>query len=74
MEPVTIDQSRTLTGSDLGSLLAQQRTRIQSVCRECGKTIEGTLRKRFCSDLHRVRNYRKRLATLSPYDSIRPID
>jgi hypothetical protein len=49
-----------------GRLLAARRRRIESTCEECGCAIQGTARRKFCSNTCSVRFRRRRTSTAEP--------
>lgn len=71
IQPINAEERKLLL-SQMGKLAAAARKQYRTVCLECGKDLIGLTRKRFCSQAHQRRNWRRRLAMMNPGDTLPP--
>ncbi len=62
-EPNRDDQTRVAA-----QILAALRRRVTTTCVVCGNAVQGTTKRRYCSDACRVRAYRTRQQDQQPHE------
>lgn len=70
-DPINEEERKRLL-SEMGKLAARARRQYRVECVECGKSLVGLSRRKFCTPACQRRDWRRRLAAMSPGDPLPP--